>query len=217
MARKPNIYFSSDWHLGHKEIINFERYQFKTIEEHDVFLLKTFLSWAMKWGKGSTLYFLGDFGDPDYLWIFDIFKDYGHIIHFLKGNHDGKIDDEKLSKHVDFIHKYPIFLSHKLVISHFPVNVWTQDSVNICGHLHSAKLNQINWINANIHVHNYTPVSMKEISSVFSKIGKFNRKFLQEPYADQYVFTQKKEDCVYDKNGKINLEASRKKLEEMKK
>lgn len=216
MARKPNIYFSSDWHLGHKQIINFERYQFKTVEEHDVFLLKTFLSWAMKWGTGSTLYFLGDFGNSDYLWIFDIFKDYGHIIHFLKGNHDGKISDEKLSKHVDFIHKYPIFLSHKLAISHPPIGMY-RDSINIHGHLHSAILDSKNHLNANIHVNNYRPVSIKTINKTFGKLPQYSRRFLQEPYADQYVFIQKKEDCIYDKNGKINLEASRKKLEEMKK
>lgn len=31
-------YFISDLHMGHENVINFERHQFKTIEEHDNYI-----------------------------------------------------------------------------------------------------------------------------------------------------------------------------------
>lgn len=33
-------YFTSDWHLGDESIINWERTQFSTIQEHDEAILK---------------------------------------------------------------------------------------------------------------------------------------------------------------------------------
>lgn len=214
MSKKPNIYFSSDFHFSHGDekrgILAFERgNKFKTISNHDSFICDTVLSWANKWAAGSKFYFLGDFGDPNWLWVLGQFTLNGIETHFVKGNHDSNITKEMLDEYGVIYHPYPVFLSQRLVVSHFPVNVWTQDSVNVCGHLHNAKLNQINWINANIHVHNYTPVSMKEVDSVFSKIGKFSRRFTQEPYANMYQFIQPKEDAIYDINGNIDLSATR--------
>ena len=207
-------YFSSDWHLGHgnehQGIIVFERQQFKTIQEHDNYILAIVRQWANKWAPGSTLWFLGDFGDPQYLWIFNIIRSFGHKVYFLYGNHD-HFDEDKLKLYVDKIYYYPIYLSQKLVVSHYPVAVY-DDQINICGHLHGAKLADINHIIVSIHVANYQPINEKNISNVFRQISKYNRRFLFEPYAADYVFTQPKEDVIYDQNGRIDLSASRVKM-----
>lgn len=211
MAKNPMMYFSSDWHLGHgnehQGIIVFERNQFKTIQEHDDYVLATIRQWANKWAPGSTFWFLGDFGDPQYFWILNIIRSFGHEVHFLLGNHD-HFDEEELKRYVDYIHPYPIYLSQKLVVSHYPVAVY-EDQINVCGHLHSAKLADINHINANIHIAKYQPISEKHFSTIFSQIPKFSRRFLYEPYAADYVFTQPKNDAIYDRNGRIDLGASR--------
>ena len=39
------LFITSDTHFNHKNIINFERTQFKTIEDHDNFLIDTHLKW----------------------------------------------------------------------------------------------------------------------------------------------------------------------------
>lgn len=219
MSKKPMTYYSSDWHLGHgnseRGIIVFERQQFKTIQEHDQYLLNLFKSWAEKWATGSELWFLGDFGDPSYLWIFDIFRGMGHTVHFLYGNHDRLEDFKHVGEHVDYVHQYPVYLSHKLVVSHEPVAVY-EDQINIHGHLHSAILKDDNHINANVHVANYQPISQKRLDKIFTKIPKYTRRFLYEPYAKDYVFTQPKEDAIYDRNGRIDLSASRIQLKRMK-
>ena len=52
-------------------------------------------------------------------------------------------------------------------------------------------------------------ITEQNIAGVFSKLPKYNRRFLYEPYAADYVFTQPKEDVVMDRNGRVDLSASR--------
>lgn len=56
---------SSDWHFGHKRILEFERDRFQKIEEHDQFLLKTIRNYFQcNIEAHDTFYFLGDLGVP---------------------------------------------------------------------------------------------------------------------------------------------------------
>ena len=208
MSKKPQTYYSSDWHFGHKAIINFERRQFATIQEHDTYLIREITKWSQRWAAGSILWFLGDFGDIEYLWVFDILRDAGIIINFVFGNHDRLDNLSKIQEHCDNVYLYPVFLSQKLVVSHFPVAVY-EDSLNICGHLHGAKLQDKNHVVVSIHVANYDVISSKYLSTCFSKLPTFNRHFLYEPFAADYQFTQPKENVIMDKDGRIDLSASR--------
>lgn len=220
MSAKPKRYFTSDFHFNHwnefeyngekcgRGIITFERTQFKTIKEHDRFLVNLLHSWAVKWAPGSTLYFLGDFGDIDYLDIFAPFQEKGIKVVFIAGNHDAEKDYDEIAKHVDEFYPYPIFLSNKLIVSHYPVAVY-EGQVNVHGHLHGARLADNNHITASIHVANYEPISEDHVNNIFSRIPKHVTRFLYEPWAKDFVFTQSKEDIVMDKNGRIDLSASR--------
>lgn len=208
MGKTPHIYYSSDWHFGHTDIINFERTQFSSVEDHDEYLVHMIETWADKWEFGSTLWFLGDFGNPEFLWVFDLLRIKGINVNFLFGNHDRKEDFQGLGYYVNNIYFYPTYLSQKLVVSHFPVAVY-KDQINICGHLHGAKLADDNHIVASVHVANYRPIAQKHLETKFSQIAKFNRRFLYEPFANDYLFTQPKEDVIMDKDGRIDLAASR--------
>ena len=209
MSRKPMNYYVSDFHFSHNAVLNFERGQkFETIQQHDKFLVDLCTSWAKKMAEGSTLWFLGDFGNPEYLWVFNLFKAQNIEVNFIRGNHDGDEHRALMPQYVDNFYEYPQYISHKLVLGHHPQNVWG-DQICCHGHLHSAVLDSPNFINANIHVHHYTPVTDKEIQSRFSKIDRYTRKFLEEPYISMYRFTQEKKDCIYDTQGRIDLSASR--------
>lgn len=205
-------YFTSDPHFGHKNIVNFERTRFNTIEEHDTFLLKQYLSWAKKLKQNDELYILGDWGDTSYLWIITQFQ---CKTIFVYGNHDKQIDKSLFEEVFDEVYEYPIWLSNKLVVSHIPVAVW-EDTINVHGHLHSSVLDSDNYICCSVHVADYNLISEKKISNSFGKIPAYNRRFLWEPFAKMYKFTQPKEDIVYDKNRRIDLAASRV-LQKMKK
>ena len=151
---------------------------------------------------------LGDFGSLDYLYLSDMIRDTGAKSIFLYGNHDKQENLSLFKQHFDEVYLYPVYLSQKLVVSHYPVAVWN-DSVNVCGHLHGAKLQTSNHICASIHVANYQPISDNYINAIFSKLPKFTRRFLYEPWANDYRFIQPKEDVIMDPNGNIDLSASR--------
>ena len=137
-----------------------------------------------------------------------MFNDKGIETHFLLGNHDNTADIPEIEKYVYQVHQYPVYLSNRLVVSHEPVGIW--DSViNIHGHLHGSIIDKPNYINASIHVANYKLITEKNIANVYSKIPKWCMRFLYEPYADMYKFVQPKEDIIMDRNGKIDLSASR--------
>lgn len=208
-------FFISDMHFEHKRIIEFERDQFKTVEEHDQYLVDFFKTLAKKLKPTDELYVLGDWGSTDYLWVIDLFN---CKTIFLFGNHDKKEKLNLFKNHFDEVHLHPFFITEKIVLSHFPVAVY-DDTINIHGHLHGAKLADANHVCASIDVINYKPISDKQLSKVFGKIDNYNRKFLQEPFAADYVFTKPRVDVIMDENNKIDLSGTRvlKKLQEKEK
>lgn len=205
---KPQKFFVSDFHFNHNNIILFERTQFSTIEEHDNFLISKITEWAERIPAGSTLYNLGDFGSTDFLWTTDILRNAGIKCVFIYGNHDSVSDLEKFEAYFDEVYQYPIFLSNKLVISHYPVAVY-DDTMCIHGHLHGSILDKDNYMTCSINDIGYMPISEKHIQSRFSKLPKFNRRFLWEPFAGLMKFKEKRDDVVMDKDGRIDLAASR--------
>lgn len=205
-------YFVSDFHFGHYHngsgIITFERTQFATIEEHDLYIEKIIQELCNKLQPGDEVWNLGDFGSLTKLYTTDWIKATGAKAYFLYGNHDRHSDISQFEHYFDQVFLYPVFLSQRLVISHYPVAVFP-DTINIHGHLHGAKLYPNNYVNASIHVANYHPISEKSLDSVYSKLPKFTRRFMYEPFAEWYQFTQPKEDIIMDSEHIIDLSASR--------
>ena len=205
-------YFLSDLHLdhwdGYKGIITFERTCFPDIKTHNQTIIDMIVQLTNKLKPEDEVWNLGDFGSLDYLYLSDMIRDTGAKSIFLYGNHDKQENLSLFKQHFDEVYLYPVYLSQKLVVSHYPVAVWN-DSVNVCGHLHGAKLQTSNHICASIHVANYQPISDNHINAIFSKLPKFTRRFLYEPWANDYRFIQPKEDVIMDPNGNIDLSASR--------
>ena len=207
-------FFTSDAHFGHwdpiqnRGIITFERWQFRTIQEHDDYLVRLWIDWSKKLQADDEFWFLGDFGDLQYLYLFDLFTKKGVSTHFLLGNHDAAADIPYIQMYVEHVHQYPVYLSNKLVVSHEPVATW-ESVLNVHGHLHGSVLDSPNYINASVHVANYKMITEKNLSTAYSKIPKWTMRFLYEPYVDMYKFTQEKEDVVMDRNGRIDVSASR--------
>lgn len=213
-----NTWYWSDTHYNHiyqnkqgelRSIILFERTKFKTIKEHNNVLNDIIFNWAEK-HRGATLYHLGDWGDVDYLWIIKELRwAYGINCHFILGNHDARSNLDKFKDVFNEVYTHPIYIHPRIIISHEPVWPCPQGTLNIHGHLHASKLDSNQHINANIHTLNYNLLSSKKVMNMLGKLEKPSYKFLEEPYARHMVFTQFKEDAIYDyKTGKIDYEAS---------
>ena len=201
-------YFISDLHMDHKNVINFERTQFTTIEEYNKCIVNFFNQLVKKLKPSDEVWNLGDFGSPDYLYLSDMIRNIGAKSIFLYGNHDEQANLSLFQQHFDEVYLYPVYLSQKLVVSHFPVAVY-DDTINIHGHTHGSRLKDLNHVCASIHVANYQPITDKNLDSIYSRLPRFTRRFLYEPWANDYQFTQRKEDVVMDPNGNIDLSASR--------
>lgn len=201
-------YFISDLHMGHFGIIDFERTDFSTIEEHDNYIANFMNSLSKKLKPGDEVWNLGDYGLVDYLYFTDWIHQAGAKAYYMYGNHDRQSDLPMFEKYFDQVFLYPTFLSQKLVVSHFPVAVYP-DTINVHGHLHASKLSDPNHMNASIHVAGYHPITDRCIGSRYKELPRFVRRFLYEPWAADYQFTQPKEDVIMTPDGHIDLSASR--------
>lgn len=191
-------YFISDPHFGHRQIIQKERRMFSAIKEHDAYIIQE-VNKVVK--PKDVLYILGDVGDLEKVRYLN-----GYKILFL-GNHDKRPLNEFYG-YFSEVHDKPLFLSKRIVLSHFPVPV-APHVLNVHGHLHAAYLDSPNYFNVSIHMIDYKPVSRQEIDEKVRLLPKENVRFLEEWWADMHVFTEKdRTDVIMDDNGKILLNES---------
>ena len=81
----PKIFFTSDQHFGHKNVIRYDNRPFTSVEDMDEALIR---NWNAKVTEKDTVYVLGDiswYNDETTATIFNSLK--GHKI-LIKGNHD---------------------------------------------------------------------------------------------------------------------------------
>ena len=207
-----SLFITSDFHFGHKKILETERFaRFKTIEDHDEFIVKFFEDICRKMKQEDTFWFLGDFGRPSEEHVKRMKRaaseTYGKCLAIL-GNHDKEEEQELMDQIFDHVYDVPQFVNRRLVLSHEPFPQMAP-VLNVSGHLHGSTLDLTNYLCASIHVANYQPITSQRIQSQLGKMDKWNMKFLYEPWADKYKFTQKKPEVIMDANKRIDLAASR--------
>ena len=168
------IWFSADWHLGHKGILKHQVDRtFDGTEEMDVTLIDG-INAVVK--ENDTLYFLGDFcwrasRAGHYRQRLNVKK-----LHVCRGNHDAA----SLSKHVSRM-ELMLFIKVngiKFHLSHYPLLSWGAmhyDGFHLYGHCHSTFEDQLNiWfpgrkaLDVGIdHIHKLTgewrPFSLEEV------------------------------------------------------
>ena len=156
------VYFTSDWHIGHRNILKY-RPEFKTIEEHDKHFIDTFNNTV---NKRDTVYFLGDIAfTPESLKNVMESLRYCHKKVLILGNHD-YCHIKEYSKYFDEIHGFLSFKSYWL--SHCPIH--TQElrnrKLNIHGHLHGSVLEDPRYFDVCPEKNNYRLVDLEDIKKV---------------------------------------------------
>lgn len=195
--------FTADPHLSHKNIIDFERTQFKTIDNHDTFI-KDLIQSNVK--PNDTLYVLGDVGEMSDKNI-NFWKSLPCKTILIRGNHDTQ--KGKLLRAFDVVSDVPIFYKKRILLSHEPLPV-TNETLNVHGHLHDSHISMNNYINLSIHVANYKIWTEKDLEKRLAIQPKISQHFMFEWYAKNYEFHNKKDDVAFDIFGNIDLEKSRK-------
>lgn len=160
-------YFTSDWHLGHKNILKF-RDKFKTIEEHDNTFIDNFNK-IIK--KRDTVYFLGDIAFTEE-GLEQLKKlNYCHKKVLYLGNHD-YLGTEKYLEYFDEVYGFRSYKSYWL--SHCPIHPQEMRNRkgNIHGHLHGSHLTDMKYFDVCPEKHDYQLVDFEQIKEYFEGIDK---------------------------------------------
>lgn len=190
-----NIWLFSDPHFGDESLMKVERVEFSTIEEHDKTILRNI---RKRVSKDDTLICLGDLG---YNWQEKIQKIKSAKKILVMGNHD-KLAKSEYKKYFDEIFTGPVFINKFVVLSHEPIPVGEQ-FINIHGHLHSAHLDTRNHINISARDNKYEPFSISNINKKIETMPRIKAKFLEEWYADNYIFDSDRTDVPVYEDGHI--------------
>jgi len=166
------IYYTSDLHLGHKNIIEYEDRPFKDIYEMNSNLI---FNWNNIVKPKDEVYILGDlaFVGSNYSLedlMYNI-KQLNGKIHLIRGNHDTWVDKKsfnpRLFESIDY-YKEIKDNGRDIVLCHYPIEDWNgmnYGSIHLHGHLHSnpTELYRENRFNIGVDNWNYKPVSLKEV------------------------------------------------------
>ncbi len=164
-----NIYFTSDLHLGHKNIIKYSNRPYKSIEEMDHDIVSKLFA---KVKHGDTLYILGDIAfSINSLNLFVESKPKGINIHLILGGHDKNIST-KYYKHFSSVSELKTIKinNQKIVLCHYFMGTWDcshYGAWQLYGHTHYdiSKRHVGKQMNICVDLHNYYPVSFDEVNN----------------------------------------------------
>jgi len=131
------IYFSSDHHFFHKNIIKYENRPFQNLDEmHEYYIQE----WNDTVKSNDTIYYLGDLtcNQNNLLEIKHLISKLNGHIHFIRGNHDHKkIHQCNLASVQDY--KCIKINGQNIVLFHYPIASWRKmgnGSWHLFGHCH---------------------------------------------------------------------------------
>lgn len=182
---ESGVFFTSDTHFGHKNILDFCHRPFSCIEEHDEVLIA---NWNSVVGPDDTVFHLGDFAFGGYPFWEKIVKQLnGHII-LIKGNHEWKNWTAGIETLFDYsTQQMRILIGNRTVyLNHFPFLCFAHDNIEIykennltyalSGHTHIRKndtgtdaiyasLYKPTQYDVGVDLNNYTPISWREVDA----------------------------------------------------
>ena len=180
------VFFTSDLHFGHSNVITFDERPFANVEEMDAELITR---WNNKVGKGDLVYVLGDM-----IWktsndaAENIIKSLNGQIILIRGNHDRFLSNAKAKKALAGVKDYDDIVvtledgsKRRCILSHYYMPFYSShlyQTIHLHGHSHCSKeadmeqeisqmLNQRGFPNEIYNVGcmhwNYEPVTLDEI------------------------------------------------------
>ena len=155
------VYFTSDWHFGHKAILKYR--DFKSIEKHDQTFIDNFNKTV---NKRDTVFFMGDIAfTKEGLEKLKELK-YCHKKILYLGNHD-TLKTEEYLEYFDEVHALRSYKNFWL--SHCPIHPQEMRNRigNIHGHLHASILEDKNYFDVSPEKHDYELIDFEDIKKYF--------------------------------------------------
>lgn len=172
-------WFTSDLHIGHRNIISYSSRPFASVEEHDEALVT---NWNAVVRPGDSIYCLGDFALCDVERATQIAKRLLGQKFYVFGNHD-----KALRKHEPFVSQWiwardltqisPRLASgetQKIILCHYAMRVWASShhgAWQLYGHSHGSLRDDPNSLQLDVGVDewDYQPVPLEQITARMSQ------------------------------------------------
>ena len=167
------IYYISDLHFGHRNVIAMDGRPFETIEQMDATLIRL---WNERVTDEDDVYIVGDFAyrnNYTATWYLRQLKGRKHLI---IGNHDRyTIQDTKAMEYFASVEKMIRVVDNDRIVSlcHFPVAEWKgkrRGGYHVHGHLHIRRDEVYEFmsrydkaLNAGCMINGYRPVTLDEL------------------------------------------------------
>ena len=159
------IWFTSDTHFGHANIIKFCDRPFKNIQEHDEMLIA---NWNECVRPGDEVYHTGDFSferHPE--------KTARRLMgnkHLIRGNHDKSHHIKLISPHFNWVKDYYSLKvgNQKFILFHYPIRNWHhcyKGTIHLFGHSHGGTEDYGKSTDIGVDCWNYKPVHLDAILS----------------------------------------------------
>lgn len=134
------IYYTSDDHIGHFNILKLAHRPHKTVEEMNADIIAR---WNAKVGPSDDVYILGDmfFKFDDIQQVKDILKSLNGKKHLIRGNHDKFLNSINWKEYFEEVVYYKEISDNgrMVILFHYPIEEWNgfyRNSYMLYGHVH---------------------------------------------------------------------------------
>lgn len=183
------IYFTSDTHFHHKNILLFENRPYETVEEMTNDMIR---KWNEQVNDNDIIYHLGDLCLGNFEQTVNVLQQLKGKIILIKGNHDFSKHYKKINQ-MGLLHEYHevgIMLKHnkhQLWLTHFPMEIGLRPRKwSIHGHIHSHESTWDNQINVGVDSPHFKNKPFGELISIeelyeemMLRLPKIEEKYLQ--------------------------------------
>lgn len=173
-----NIYFTSDHHFGHKNIIQFSNRPFTDVDEMDEVLIQ---KWNEKVAPEDDVYHLGDVGLSSSGKLRKILDRLNGKIYLINGNHEKSAQAchtrfEWIKDYHELVVKDEEFGrgEQMIVLFHYALREWNAShwgTYHLYGHSHGTLPDDPNSLSFDIGVdcHDYAPLSYQEVKAIMKQ------------------------------------------------
>jgi calcineurin-like phosphoesterase family protein len=170
-----NIWFTSDHHFGHKNIITFSQRPFQSVAEMNKALIH---NWNSVVGEGDLVYHLGDMFWTSAEEAQEIRNRLKGRIRLIRGNHDSLADSMKSSfewikdlEEIKVEDADALAGQQRIVLCHCAMRVWNKphhDAWHLYGHSHGSLADDPHSLSFDVGVdcHRYTPISYAQVKAI---------------------------------------------------
>lgn len=172
------IWFTSDNHFGHKNIIKFSNRPFATMEEMDEEMIKR---WNEKVQPQDEIYHLGDVGLCSSGRLKEILNQLNGKIYLVRGNHESAA--EACKERFEWIKDYYKLKiqdadfqggEQQIILMHYAMRVWDKShwgTYQLYGHSHGELPDDSDLLSIDVGVdcHNFYPISWEEVKAIMKQ------------------------------------------------